>query len=112
MLCLICGLARRILCLLGGLTGGLLSLAPRLLSGLARSILDTLVLSRLIHGVFELVVGVDHLLDLGFRIALGELLGELLQLGAVALEPALGVTHGVTVELLGTLRGLLLDLLL
>jgi hypothetical protein len=120
---LVCGLTRHLLGLAGCLSRGVLRLLGRslrellhlllgLLDGLVRYVHDVLVLSRLIHRVFEFHVGVDHLLDLGLRVALGELLGVLLQLGAVAPDLAPEAAHGPPVEVLGVLHGLLLQLLL
>ena len=116
-------LARDLLSLVGRLTGGLLRLlGPTLrkllhlllglLDGLVRHLYDALLLSRLIHRVFEFHVGVDHLLDLGLRVALGQLLGVLLQLRAVVPDLAPEAAHGPPVEVLGVLHRLLLQLLL
>jgi hypothetical protein len=79
------------------LASGVLRLLGRscrgLLGSLAHLILDALILRRLIHVILDLVVGVGHLLDLGLCISLRNLLGELLQLGAITLDPALEVTQ-------------------
>ena len=109
------GLVRHLTChlsgLIGGLTGSLLGLASHLPSGvlsllrsltsdllhllqgllgsLLHCLLDTRILGRLIHGTLDLRVGVDHLLNLGLRVAFGELLSVLLQLFAVILSLAL-----------------------
>jgi hypothetical protein len=110
------GLPRRlsghVLRLLGGSLCGLLDLLLGLLGSLLHRILDAHVLGRLIHRALEFHVGVDHLLDLGLRVAIGNLLGELLQLGAVILDLALKAAYRLPVEVLGVLRGLLLHLLL
>jgi hypothetical protein len=123
LLGLVCRLARDLLSLVGRLTGGLLCLLGStlrkllhlllgLLDGLVRYLYDALLLSCLIHRVFEFHVGVDHLLDLGLRVALGELLRVLLQLGAVVPDLAPEAAHGPPVEVLGVLHRLLLQLLL
>jgi hypothetical protein len=110
------GLPRRlsghILRLLGGSLCGLLNLLLGLLGSLLHRVLDAHVLGRLIHRALEFHVGVDHLLDLGLRVAIGNLLRELLQLGAVILDLALEAAYRLSVEVLGVLRGLLLHLLL
>ena len=51
----------------------------------------------------EFHVGVVHLLNLGLRVALGELLGVLLQLLAVVLDLALQATNRLRVEVLRAL---------
>ena len=128
-----CRLARGILRLLGRSSGGFLGLSRcltgrvlrlllllcevlhlliSLLGSFVGHVLDALVLGCLIDRAFELRVGVDHLLDLGLRVALGELLRILLQLGAVILDLALEAAYRLPVEALGALRGLLLHLLL
>ncbi len=123
LLGLVGSLARDLLSLVGRLPGGLLRLlGPTLrkllhlllglLDSLVRYLHDALLLSRLIHRVFEFQVGVDHLLDLGLRVALGELLRVLLQLGAVVPDLAPEAAHGPPVEVLGVLHRLLLQLLL
>jgi len=112
ILSLTCCLARCVLCLLGRLPRELLHLLQGLLGSLVHRVLDACILGRLIHGAFELRVGVDHLLDLGLLVALGELLGVLLQLLAVVLGLALDLTQRLPVEVLGVLHGLLLHLLL
>jgi hypothetical protein len=101
-----------VLRLLGRSLCGLLDLLLGLLGGLVHRVLDAQVLGRLIHRALDLHVGVDHLLDLGLRVALGDLLRELLQLGAVVLDLALDPTYRLPVEVLGVLRCLLLHLLL
>jgi hypothetical protein len=128
------GLARHLACLIGylscgllGLPGcltgcvlhllgrslrGLLDLLLGLLGGLIHLVLDAHVLGRLINRALEFDVGVDHLLDLGLRVALLDLLRILLQLGAVILDLAFEAAYGLAVEVLGVLRGLLLQLLL
>jgi hypothetical protein len=83
-----------------------------ILGGLIHRVLDVHVLGRLIDRALELHVGVDHLLNLGLRVALGDLLRILLQLGAVILDLALDPAYRLPVEVLGVLRGLLLHLLL
>ena len=110
--------AGHLLHLVGGLSDGFLALArgfvcglPRLLGLFLHHVLYTSVLSRLIYVVPELGVGVGHLLDLGLRI-LGELLRKLLQLGAIALHPALYPAHRSREEVLGLLHALILRLLL
>jgi hypothetical protein len=100
-----------VLGLLGGPSGGLLDLLLGLLGGRLHLVLHPGVLGRLIHRALELYVRVDHLLDLGLRI-LGELLGKLLQLGAVVLDLALEAAYRLPVEVLGVLRGRLEVLLL
>jgi hypothetical protein len=91
---------------------GLLDLLLGLLGSLLHRVLDAHVLGRLIHRALKFHVGVDHLLDLGLRVAIGNLLRELLQLGAVILDLALEAAYRLPVEVLGVLRGLLLHLLL
>jgi hypothetical protein len=109
------GLARclpgGVLRLLGGPSGGLLDLLLGLLGGRLHLVLHSGVLGRLIHRALELYVRVDHLLDLALRL-LGELLGKLLQLGAVILDLALEATYRLPVKVLGVLRRLLNVLLL
>jgi hypothetical protein len=110
------GLARclssGILSLLGRSLQVLLYLLLGLLGGLIHLVFDAHVLGRLINRALEFDVGVDHLLDLGLRVALGERLRKLLQLGAVVLDLALEAAYRLPVEVLGVLRGLLLHLLL
>jgi hypothetical protein len=110
------GLARHlagcVLRLLGRSLRGLLDLLLGLLGGLIHLILDAHVLGRLINRALEFDVGVDHLLDLGLRVAVGDLLRILLQLGAVILDLAPEAANRLPVEVLGVLRGLLLQLLL
>jgi hypothetical protein len=111
------GLARcltdGVLRLLGRSLRGLHDLLLGLLGGLIHLVLDAHVLGRLINRALEFDVGVDHLLDLGLRVALGDvLLRKLLQLGAVVLDLALEAAYGLRVEVLGVLRSLLLHLLL
>jgi hypothetical protein len=120
---LIRGLSRRLLGLSDRLTCGVLHLLGRslrglhdlllgILGGLIHRVLDVHVLGRLIDHALEFHVGVDHLLDLGLRVALGDLLRILLQLGAVILHLALDPAYRLPVEVLGVLDGLLLHLLL
>jgi hypothetical protein len=120
---LIGGLSRCLLGLSDCLPGGILHLLGRslrglhdlllgILGGLIHLVLDAHVLGRLINRALELHVGVDHLLDLGLSVALGDLLSILLQLGAVILHLALDPAYRLPVEVLGVLRGLLLHLLL
>jgi hypothetical protein len=101
-----------VLHLLGRSLRGLLDLLLGLLGGLIHLVLDAHVLGRLINRALEFDVGVDHLLDLGLRVALLDLLRILLQLGAVILDLAFEAAYGLPVEVLGVLRGLLLQLLL
>jgi hypothetical protein len=130
----ILGLARHLSDLIGGLSRGLLGLARHLsggvlgllgrslrglhdlllglLGGLIHLVLDAHVLGRLIDRALEFDVGVDHLLDLGLRVAVGDLLRILLQLGAVVLHLAPEAAYRLPVEVLGVLRSLLLQLLL
>src|SRR5215208_5847562 len=85
LLGLLLGRIRRVRLLLAsarGLLGRLLSL----LGSLIHRVIEALILGCLVYRVLELHVGVDHLLDLGLRISIGELLSVLLQLGAVLLE--------------------------
>ncbi len=121
--CLLCGLSRCLSCLICGLPGGilrslgcclcvLLHLLLGLPDSLIRHIYNALALGCLIHRVLEFHVGVDHLLDLGLRVALGELLGELFQLATVVPDLAPETAYGLPVEVLGVLRNLLLQLLL
>jgi hypothetical protein len=95
--CRFLGLSRRlsggVLHALGRSLRDLLYLLLGLLGGFVHRVLDARILGRLIHGALELHVGVDHLLDLGLRIAVGELLGILLQLLAVILDLALDPAH-------------------
>jgi hypothetical protein len=98
--------------LLGRPLRGLHDLLRSVLGGLIHLVLDAHVLGRLINRALELDVGVDHLLDLGLRVALGDLLRILLQLRAVVLHLALDPAYRLPVEVLGVLRGLLLHLLL
>jgi hypothetical protein len=120
---LIRGLSHRLLGLPGCLSGGVLHLLGRslrglhdlllgILGGLIHLILDVHVLGRLVDHPLEFRVGVDHLLDVGLRVALGDLLRILLQLGAVILHLALDPAYRLPVEVLGVLDGLLLHLLL
>jgi hypothetical protein len=111
LLGLIGRLSGGVLSLLGGSLRGLLDLLLGLLSGLLGLVLYSGILGRLIHRALELYVRIDHLLDLGLRI-LGELLGKLLQLGAVILDLALEAAYRLPVEVLGVLRGRLEVLLL
>jgi hypothetical protein len=101
---LIGDLSSCLLGLSGCLTGGVLHLLGRslrglhdlllgLLGGLIHLGLDAHVLGRLINRALEFDVGVDHLLDLGLRVALGDLLRILLQLGAVILDLALEAAY-------------------
>jgi hypothetical protein len=101
-----------VLHLLGRSLRGLLDLLLGLLGGLIHLVLDAHVLGRLINRALEFDVGVDHLLDLGLRVALLDLLRILLQLGAVILDLAFEAAYGLPVEVLGVLRSLLLQLLL
>ena len=114
--CYLLGLPRRLSCgvlrLLGRSLCDLLHLLQGLLGGLVHRVLDARILGRLIHRTFELHVGVNHLLDLGLLVALGELLSVLLQLLAVVLGLALDPAQRLPVEVLGVLHGLLLHLLL
>jgi hypothetical protein len=132
--CSILGLAGYLSDLIGGLSSHLLGLPDRLtcgvlrllgrplrglhyllrsvLGGLVHRVLDVHVLGRLIDHSLELPVGVDHLLYIGLRVALGDLLRILLQLGAVVLHLALDPAYRLPVEVLGILDGLLLHLLL
>ena len=114
--CSLLGLSRHlsggVLSLLRSLTSDLLHLLQGLLGSLLHSFLDTRILGRLIHGTLDLRVGVDHLLDLGLRVAFGELLSVLLQLFAVILSLALDPAQRLPVEVLSVLHGLLLHLLL
>ena len=105
-------LSRSVLRLLGRSLCGLLDLLLGLLGGLVHRVLDARVLSRLIHRALELHVGVDHLLDLGLCVALGDLLRILLQLRAVPLYLAPEAAYLLRVEVLGLLCSLLLHLLL
>jgi hypothetical protein len=110
------GLSDCLTCCVLGLLGrslrGLHDLLLGILGGLIHLVLDAHVLGRLINRALELHVGVDHLLDLGLSVALGDLLSILLQLGAVILHLALDPAYRLPVEVLGVLRGLLLHLLL
>jgi hypothetical protein len=114
--CSLLGLSRHlsggVLRLLRSLTSDLLHLLQGLLGSLLHSFLDARILGRLIHRTLDLRVGVDHLLDLGLRVAFGELLSVLLQLFAVILSLALDPAQRLPVEVLGVLHGLLLHLLL
>ena len=101
-----------VLHLLGRSLRGLHDLLLCILGGLIHLVLDAHVLGRLINRALEFHVGVDHLLDLGLRVTLGDLLRILLQLGAVILHLALNPAYRLPVEVLGVLRGLLLHLLL
>jgi hypothetical protein len=105
-------LAGGVLSLLGRSLQVLLDLLLGLLGGLIHLVLDAHVLGRLINRALEFDVGVDHLLDLGLRVALLDLLRILLQLGAVILDLAFEAAYGLPVEVLGVLRSLLLQLLL
>jgi hypothetical protein len=82
------------------------------LGSLVHLILDALLLGRLVYGAFELVVVVGHLLDLGLRVALRELLGVLLELLTVVLDLGLQAADRLRVEVLRALLGKLLELLL
>jgi len=90
------------------LLGGALGLLGRLV----HRVFHSRVLGRLIERALDLRVGVDHLLDLCLCVALRDLLGQLLELVAVALDLALDVAHRVPVEILGRLQVLVLHLLL
>ncbi len=82
-----------VLRLLGSSLCELLHLLLGLLGRFVHVVLYSGILCRLIHRALELRVGVDHLLDLGLCVALGELLRILLQLGAVILDLALEAAY-------------------
>src|SRR5215213_4950012 len=106
------GLSCRVLRLLRRALGELRHLLLGALGRLVHLILDALLLGRLVNGPFKLIVVVGHLLDLGLRVALGELLGVLLELLAVVLDLGLQAADRLRVEVLRTLLGELLKLLL
>jgi hypothetical protein len=105
-------LARGVLGLLSSTLRELRHFLLRALGRLVHLILDTLLLGRLVYGPFELYVVVGHLLNLGLRVALGELLRVLLELLAVVLDLALQATNRLRVEVLRALLRQLLELLL
>jgi hypothetical protein len=117
--CLVCSLACGILDLTRRLAGYVLRLLRRLrylllgaLGRLFHLVLDALLLGRLVYGPFELYVVVGHLLDLGLGIAIGELLGVLLELLTVVLDLTFQAANGLRVEVPRALLGQLFDLLL
>jgi hypothetical protein len=75
-----------ILCSLYGLPGLLGHLPVGLLGGLVYCVLHAMVLGCLVDPALYLVVGVNHLLDLGLCLFLRGLLREALQLGAGVLQ--------------------------
>jgi hypothetical protein len=125
-LSLVCRLARGVLHTLRDLSDlpanlprGFLSLARYLAHGLLR-LLQCLVyrvhhpevLSRLVERTLDGLVGIDQLLYLRLRFLRWHLLGQALQLSTVGLQLALEPTERLSVEVLSTLYGLLLYLLL
>ena len=102
-------LARGVLGLLGDLSCGSPLLC--LLGGLVHRVVESLVTGRLVEGVLDLRVGVDHLLQLRLRLRRG-LLHQALELGAVVLQLTLEPAERVAVEVLGALHDLLLYLFL
>jgi hypothetical protein len=81
----------------------------RLLQGLAHRLFDPEILDRLVEQLLYQRAGVRYLLYL--RLLIRDLLGYALQLGAIALRLALDPAQWLPIEVLGTLYGLLLDLL-